>query len=116
LTEVRDDDQVQKTFSLDRESDVRIYALGEGTGGEMVDYGWIEDAASGRRVWEMTYRVTEHAGGATKNRRFDGVIRVPAGRYVVRYKTDGSHAFGNWNAAPPDDPEAWGITVYRATR
>ncbi|MBW8896037.1 MAG: hypothetical protein JF613_07635, partial [Acidobacteria bacterium] len=116
LTEVRDDDQVQKTFSLDRESDVRIYTLGEGTGGEMVDYGWIEDAASGRRVWEMTYRVTEHAGGATKNRRFDGVIRLPAGRYVVRYKTDGSHAFGDWNAAPPDDPEAWGITVYRATR
>ena len=56
LTQIRDDDQAQKTFSLDRESDIRIYALGEGTGGEMVDYGWIEDAASGRRVWEMTYR------------------------------------------------------------
>src|SRR3954469_6319864 len=116
LTQIRDDDQAQKTFSLDRESDVRIYALGEGTGGEMVDYGWIEDTTSGRRVWEMTYRVTEHAGGATKNRRFDGVIRLPAGRYVVRYKSDGSHSFGDWNAAPPDDPEAWGITVYRATR
>jgi hypothetical protein len=116
LTERRDDDQAQKTFSLDRESDVRIYALGEGTGGEMVDYGWIEDTGSGRRVWEMTYRVTEHAGGATKNRRFDGVIRLPAGRYVVRYKTDGSHSFGDWNAAPPDDPEAWGITIYRAIR
>jgi hypothetical protein len=111
---IRDDDQVHKTFALDRETDVRIYALGEGAGGEMVDFGWIEDASTGRRVWEMTYRVTAHAGGATKNRRFDGVIRLPAGRYVVRYKTDGSHSFGDWNAAPPDDPEAWGITVYRA--
>lgn len=113
LVEVRDDEQVRKPFSLDRETDVRIYAIGEGTGGEMVDYGWIEDAKSGRRVWEMTYRVTEHAGGANKNRRFEGVIRLPAGNYVLRYETDGSHSFGDWNAAPPDDPEAWGITMYR---
>jgi len=114
LVGIRDDEQVRKSFSLDRETDIHIYAIGEGTGGEMVDYGWIEDAKSGRRVWEMTYRVTEHAGGATKNRRFDGVIRLPAGNYVLRYETDGSHSFGDWNAAPPDDPEAWGITVYRA--
>ena len=80
----------------------------------MADYGWIEDAKSGRRVWEMTYRTTEHAGGASKNRRFEGAIKLPAGNYVLRYETDGSHSFGNWNAAPPDDPEAWGITVSKA--
>jgi len=116
LTEIRDDDQVRKAFSLDKDTDVRIYAVGEGSGGEMVDFGWIEEAKSGKRVWEMAYRATEHAGGATKNRRFDGIIRLPAGNYVARYRTDGSHSFGDWNAAPPDDPEAWGITVYRASR
>jgi len=116
LTGIRDDEQERKTFSLDRDTDVRIYALGEGTGGDMVDFGWIEDAKSGRRVWEMTYRITEHAGGAKKNRRFDGVIRLPTGEYVLRYESDGSHSFGDWNADPPDDPEAWGITVYRASR
>ena len=116
LTGIRDDEQVRKAFSLDRDTEVRIYAVGEGTGGDMVDFGWIEDAKSGRRVWEMTYRATEHAGGAKKNRRFDGVIRLPAGDYVLRYETDGSHSFGDWNADPPDDPEAWGITIFRATR
>ena len=116
LTGVRDDEQVRTTFSLDRDTDVHIYAIGEGSGGDMVDFGWIEDAKSGRKVWDMTYRATEHAGGAKKNRRFDGVIRLPAGEYVVRYETDGSHSFGDWNADPPDDPEAWGITVYRASR
>jgi len=116
LTEVRDDDQVRKRFTLDRESDVRIYAVGEGTGGDMDDYGWLEDAKTGRRVWEMTYRTTEHAGGAAKNRRFQGTIKLPAGEYILRYQADGSHAFGDWNAAPPDDPEAWGITVYRSAR
>jgi hypothetical protein len=80
----------------------------------MADYGWIEEAKTGRRVWEMTYRSTEHAGGASKNRRFDGTIRLSAGEYVLRYETDGSHAFGDWNADPPDDPEMWGVTVSQA--
>jgi hypothetical protein len=111
LTAVRDDDQVRKRFTLTRDSEVRVFAIGEGTGHEMADYGWIEDAKSGRRVWEMTYRSTHHAGGASKNRRFDGNVKLPAGEYVLRYETDGSHAFGDWNADPPDDPEMWGITV-----
>jgi hypothetical protein len=29
----------------------------------------------------------------------------------VVYRTDDSHAFGEWNAAPPRDPDSWGITV-----
>jgi hypothetical protein len=113
ITGVRDDDQVQKRFTLARETTVRIVALGEGTGRRLVDYGWIEDAETGRAVWEMTYRATTHAGGAAKNRRFDGTITLAAGQYVLRFETDGSHAFGGWNADPPDDPEAWGIAVYR---
>jgi hypothetical protein len=114
VVRMRDSDDGSRRFSLDRETAVRIYALGEGTSGEMHDYGWIEDARTGRTVWELTYRMTEHGGGAQKNRRFDGVIKLPAGEYVLRYRTDGSHSFGSWNADPPEDPEAWGISVYRA--
>jgi hypothetical protein len=110
---VRDSDDVRRRFTLDRETTLRVYALGEATGGDMHDYGWIEDARTGRRVWEMTYRTTEHAGGAAKNRKFDGSIHLPAGEYLLVYRTDGSHAFGEWNADPPDDPEAWGIAVRR---
>jgi hypothetical protein len=113
IVRVRDDENARKSFKLDRETQIRIYALGEGTGRSLADYGWIEDARTGKTVWEMTYRVTEPAGGAAKNRRFDGVITLPAGEYVARYETDGSHSFGSWNANPPDDPDMWGITVYR---
>jgi hypothetical protein len=113
LVRMRDDENPRKAFRLDRESELRIYALGEGTGRTLADFGWIEDAKTGKAVWEMTYRVTEPAGGASKNRRFDGLIKLPAGDYLLRYETDGSHAFGSWNAAAPDDPEMWGITVYR---
>lgn len=111
LVRMRDDERSHQTFTLNRPTRVRIYAIGEGVGGEMVDYGWIEDAGSGNTVWRMTYGATTHAGGAEKNRLFDGTIRLPAGRYIVRYETDGSHAYGDWNADPPDEPDAWGITI-----
>ena len=113
ITAVRDGDRVEKRFKLDRTTEIRVYALGEGTGRDMDDYGWIEDAKTGRAVWEMAYRSTDHGGGATKNRRFDGTITLPAGEYILKYETDGSHSFGEWNADPPDDPEAWGITLFR---
>ena len=71
---------------------------------------WIEHA-NGHTVWEMSYRMTTHAGGAEKNRLFDGTIRLAAGRYVLKWESDGSHAFGDWNDDPPDDPEGWGIAV-----
>lgn len=113
LVRLRDDENARRKFTLDRESQVRIYALGEGSGRDLADYGWIEDAKTGKTVWEMTYRTTEPAGGASKNRRFNGVITLPAGEYVLRFETDGSHSFGSWNANPPDEPDMWGITLYR---
>ena len=111
LGRMRNGVRARTTFTLSDARAVRIVALGEGMSGTMYDYGYIEDAESGRVVWEMTYRTTQHAGGADKNRVFDGVIRLPAGRYVLRYQTDGSHAYGDWNDDAPDDPESWGIAV-----
>lgn len=98
-------------FSLDHAAAVRVVAIGEGVDGEMVDYGWIENAETGDTAWAMTYGATSDAGGARKNRLFDGTIRLPAGRYELWYETDGSHAYGDWNDDPPDDPEGWGITL-----
>jgi len=105
-----DRERVRRSFRLDQPTDVRIYALGEGDDDEMYDYGWIEDEKS-RMVWEMEYWDTEHAGGARKNRMVNEVIRLDAGEYTVRFRTDGSHSFEDWNADPPKDPGHWGITV-----
>ena len=113
IVRVKNDKHKRELFTLDQPTTVRVYAIGEADGHEMADYGWIEDAATGATVWEMTYRSTTHAGGARKNRLFDGTVRLPAGRYVVHYDTDGSHAYGDWNDDPPDDPEGWGITLTR---
>jgi len=112
LPRMGDNEHARKTFRLDAETKVRIYALGEGRSGEMFDYGRIEDG-NGRTVWQMMLDETEPAGGAAKNRLFDGVITLPAGRYVLCYDSDGSHSHADWNDDAPDEPESWGITVFR---
>jgi hypothetical protein len=109
---VRDDQYKSFEFTLGKDSEVRIYALGEGLHGDMYDYGWIEDVSSGKIVWEMRYRNTERAGGARKNRMTDETVLLEKGKYQVYYETDDSHAFREWNDAPPRDPINWGITVY----
>ena len=116
ITRVRSDQEREATFSLERETEVEVYALGESNGRDLADRGWIEDARTGKTVWEMRHRDTEHAGGSKKNRVFHGPLHLPAGKYRVRYESDGSHAYGDWNSDPPHDPDAWGITVTLAER
>jgi len=114
ISEVRKRANETSKFSLDRDTRVLVYAVGEGSGGDMYDYGWIEDSETGETVWEMEYRDTERAGGAKKNRVVRESLTLPAGSYALRYRSDGSHSFGDWNSAPPDDPTAWGIAVFPA--
>ena len=109
---VRDWETKKERLVLKKDTKVRIYALGEGSDGRMYDYAWIENADNGRTVWEMTYRKTDHAGGARKNRMFEGTIMLEAGEYYVYYETDDSHSFKDWNSAPPRDPMNWGVTIY----
>ncbi len=91
---------------------IRIYAVGEIVPSSRFDYGWIT-SADGETVWEMTRSNTHPAGGSQKNRAFDGRVRLPAGSYVVHFRTDGHHAYGAFEQPPPDDPEGWGIRVER---
>jgi len=114
IVRVGDDERKRKSFTLAKDTEVRIYALGEGRDDEMYDYGWIEDAGTGKTVWEMTYQMTEPAGGAKKNRLYDGKIMLKSGEYIVHYRTDDSHSFEGWNDDPPADPYNWGITLFNA--
>ena len=111
LVRVRDHERKKSTFSLEKDGYVHVYAIGEGDGGEMYDYAWIENKNTGRVVWEMTYRKTDRAGGARKNRLFDDRVYLEAGEYAVYYETDDSHSFNDWNDRPPRDPFNWGVTI-----
>ncbi|HYX81988.1 MAG TPA: hypothetical protein VE714_06310 [Gemmatimonadales bacterium] len=115
LTHMGNDEDASRSFRLSESTRVRVVAIGEGRDGEMFDYGWIEDR-DGRTVWKMNYDATVAAGGSDKNRAFDGIITLPAGSYVLRFRSDGSHSYDDWNDNPPDDPESWGIAVFRMAR
>ncbi len=110
---VGNDQHRQAQFKLDRGQKVHVMAVGEGERSGLVDYAWIEDAKSGDVVWEMTYRNSRAAGGARKNRVFDGDVMLDAGTYELHNETDDSHAFPAWNAAAPRDPRRWGAVVTR---
>jgi hypothetical protein len=111
LVKVGNHRREQAPFTLKAPGSVRVYALGEADDGEMADGAWITDA-SGAKVWEMTAAASQPAGGAAKNRMQDDVVKLPAGTYTLHVRTDGSHAYGRWNAAPPRDGGHWGATVY----
>ncbi len=113
IVRVGDDADKSESFTLDKTTRVRIYAIGEGQNREMFDYGWIEDARTGNVVWEMTYAMTFYAGGGRKNRMVKTTIVLDKGDYRLRFKSDDSHSYGDWNVDPPEDPEYWGITLYR---
>lgn len=112
LVRVRNDRSPATNFTLKAAQKVRVYAIGEGDGDELADYGWIEDTKTGKEVWTMSKEGLHHAGGAYKNRVADEVITLPKGTYTLRFKTDDSHAYGRWNADPPRDQERYGITVF----
>ena len=112
LIRIGDDEHVRQRFTLKNDTNVRIYAIGEGDWDEMYDYGWIEEYKTGRTVWKMNYQDTRRAGGHSKNRLFDGTIFLQSGTYIAHFQTDDTHAFGTWNTEPPRDKTSWGITIY----
>lgn len=113
ITRVRDDADQSRKFTLDRTTRLRVYAIGEGQNRKMYDYGWIEDARTGGVVWEMTFPMTFHAGGHRKNRMVNTTVTLDRGDYRLRYTSDDSHCYGDWNVDPPEDQEFWGITLFK---
>ncbi|MBN2707569.1 MAG: hypothetical protein JXR46_00880 [Calditrichaceae bacterium] len=113
IVRVGDDEHIRKEFYIDEKTEVRVYCIGEGDSDEMYDYGWIEQAETGRKVWKMKYKHTDHAGGAQKNRVADKVITLEEGKYRIHYRSDDSHSFYEWNDKAPYDQKNWGITLYK---
>lgn len=112
FTGVGDNAYVRKGISLSKEVTVHLYAIGESRKrDEVFDYGWIVNSDTRERIWSMDWRNTRHGGGAEKNRRYEGELKLPKGNYEVCYATDGSHSRDDWNAMPPADPFNYGLTM-----
>jgi hypothetical protein len=115
LQGIGDDRHATERFTVKSKTKVKIIAIGEGTHGQMFDYGWVEqgEGEAAKTLWRMRYSDTVPAGGADKNRREETETELQPGTYVLHYVTDDSHSFQDWNAAPPDQPHLWGVSVIR---
>ncbi|MBK8232792.1 MAG: hypothetical protein IPK72_19950 [Candidatus Eisenbacteria bacterium] len=111
LAPAKDGQHVVKRFTSEGTTNVLLICVGEGVGDEMADYGWLENLDTGKTVWEMSLEESWWAGGAKKNREIRVALKLPPAKYALHYETDDSHAFGDWNAAPPRQPHLWGITL-----
>ncbi len=105
-------DEVRSAGPITRRSPVMIYALGEAQGGRLVDHGWLEDVATGKRVWEMTLEESAHGGGDPRNRRAVERLWLEPGSYELHYVSNDSHAFGDWRGAPPERELFYGVVVF----
>jgi len=111
IDSVKDNEERSIEFNLEKESAVHIFAVGEGQGQEIWDYGWVENTDK-NIIWQMNGAETIHAGGAEKNRMIDTMVVLPAGKYLLKYKSDNSHSYDLWNDLPPAY-DFYGIMLYR---
>ncbi|MEX0747114.1 MAG: hypothetical protein WD275_03875 [Rhodothermales bacterium] len=98
-------------FNVSEPANILVYAIGE-IDDQQMDFGWIEDAVSGRRIWEMALENTEPAGGWEANRLFRDTLQFTPGIYRVIYSTDARQSYDDWVGNPPYDPAGWGISLF----
>lgn len=101
----------ERGFVLRAPATVEVYAVGELSEGGRSDWGWLVDADSRRLLWEMSWEGTQPGGGWDRNRTARLRLELPAGRYAAGFQTDDGHSPDGWTAAPPFDPESWGLRV-----
>ena len=113
-TELGNQADVSTRFTLEDSTRVVIMALGELTSESQYDYGWLEDASSDERIWEMTWAASTPAGGDDSYRRVREEMTLAPGTYVARFRTDGSISYEGFGSDVPDNPQDWGIAIFRA--
>ena len=106
FSKVGNNQNKETTIAFHRPTRMLVVYMGEAGNG---DDGWIEND-DGKVVWKA--EDCYYAGGADKNILKLEVARFKPGKYKLRYKSDDSHAWNTWNAAPPDRAKLWGIQLF----
>ena len=90
-----------------------VVVVGESDNVSAADFGWIENAKKDT-VWSFPLiEDSHHAGGAIKNRVAVAPVNLEAGSYFLRYKSDDTHSYGEWNEVAPDQMSLYGIALLK---
>ena len=113
ISKVGDFADLTKSFNVIKPRKYLVISGSEGFSDDnlLYDYGWIvnskNDTIWGHRDFTKTY----HLGGDPKNRVMIDVIDLKPDNYKLRYISDDSHSYDNWNATQPKYPQFWGIHI-----
>ncbi len=111
---LRREEKREIIIEVHRSAELEIHAIGQlGRHNEVqpVDYSRIEDAVSGRIIWQLSRDNTDWAGGIQENRMFKGQLVLPPSVYRAVAVTNSSHHYGSWKGNPPFHPEGWGLQI-----
>jgi len=114
IDEVGDLKDQTREFEIIRPRTYLVVSTGEGTIADslMYDFGWITDDQD-KQIWTaVRSNESYYLGGGEKNRIRVDLVDLKPGRYKLRYKSDDSHSFANWNADPPSFIKLWGIRLF----
>ena len=106
------DERAEQLFEVREATSVEVLAVGQSgrsSAHPSQDFAWIEQATTGTRVWQLTEDNSEHAGGYEANRLFAGSVTITPGIYRAVVRTGSRHAYDDWAANPPYNPESWGV-------
>ena len=88
LLKVKNNQQVEKNFSVEQSARVAIIAQGEILNKELLklgDYGWIENQLRDT-IWKMDKRKSQTTGELNSNRLQLDIIELEPGDYQLKYK------------------------------
>jgi serine phosphatase RsbU (regulator of sigma subunit)/ligand-binding sensor domain-containing protein len=114
IIEVENLQNLSAEFEIKHPGNYLVVTAGEGGYGDtdLYDYGWIEDSRQ-NIIWSpINSDSTLYIGGHYKNRVKIANLQLDPGKYLLKYKSDDSHCYGNWNENPPVVPEFWGIRIF----
>jgi len=112
---VKNNKNLTKGFSLNDNTKLRIYSIGESRKNRIFDIAWISNVKTNKIVWKASEDMFSYAGGGKKNYFIDEEFPLPEGSYFLHYNSDDSHSFEEWNVQPPNDPQFWGVTIWAAS-
>jgi len=113
LLNIEDDQDTSQIIKIKEPGNYIIVSVGEGDIRGLYDYGWLENN-SNEIVWTaQNFQKSFHAGGAEKNRIEISRIKLSAGTYKLRYISDDSHSYGEWNDAKPNLTTLYGTVLFK---
>jgi len=113
IERVGQSEELTQGFEIAEKATYFLVTVGDGDPASMADYGWLQNSTGETVVGIESVDDTFWAGGSPKNRLQITQIELNPGTYSLRYSSDDSHHYNDFNAAEPDLLPLYGIGIFK---